>query len=131
MYGSFSGNLGKDSEVIETKSGTKMLKFSVADEVYANGKKETQWINCVDFRKASVEKLVEYLKKGALVHVSGEVSLHSYENKDGVTKITFQCAVNGIRLHGNKNDSGGKTIGTGTGPAASKQIDFDSDDTSF
>lgn len=106
MYASFSGNIGRDAEVIATKSGKYLLKFSVADEVYANGQKQTQWVSCVDFRTSSVEKLVDYLKKGTLVHVSGEVSLNSYEAKDGTTKTSLQCSVTGIRLHGSKSSEG-------------------------
>ncbi|RTL07335.1 single-stranded DNA-binding protein [Candidatus Dependentiae bacterium] len=126
MYGSFSGNLGRDAEIVTTKSGSQMLKFSVADEVYANGKKETQWINCVDFRKSSVEKLVQYLKKGTTVMVSGEVSLNSYEAKDGTTKTSLQCSVTGIRL------LGGNKSAEASAPKTSSAVPaFDSDDAPF
>lgn len=126
MYASFSGNVGKDSEVITTKTGARMLKFSVADEVFQNGQKTTQWINCVDFRKASVDKLVEYIKKGSLLHVSGEVSLNSYEAKDGTVKTTLQCVVSGIRLHGNKN-SESRQASPVTAQGATGTIPFDDD----
>jgi single-strand DNA-binding protein len=129
MYGSFSGNLGKDSEVIVTNSGTKMLKFSVADEVYADGQRKPQWINCVDFRKSSVEKLVEYLKKGTLVHVSGEVSLRSYEAKDGTTKTSLECSVSGIRLHGGSKSEASSQKSFENYPNAA--VSFDKDNPPF
>lgn len=126
MYGSFSGNLGRDAEIVTTKSGSQMLKFSVADEVYANGKRETQWINCMDFRKSSVEKLVQYLKKGTTVMVSGEVSLNSYEAKDGTTKTSLQCSVTGIRLLG-----GNKSAEASAPKTSSATPAFDSDEIPF
>lgn len=104
MYATFLGYLGKDAEVSFTQNQKSMLKFSVAETIGYGDKKKTQWINCVDFRAASAEKLKDYLLKGTLVMVVGEVSENEYTNKDGITNKSLQCVVSNIRLAGGKKD---------------------------
>lgn len=100
MYATVCGYVGQDSKIVETSGGQKMLKFSIADEVYVKGNKETQWVNCADFRKSSVEKLHQYIKKGSVIAVSGEISLNRYETSDGTTKTDLQCIVHSLKLLG-------------------------------
>lgn len=121
MQATIIGNLGKDSEVVTTKSGKSFLKFSIADTVGYGENKKTQWVTCSDFRQVSVEKLKEYLTKGTKVVVFGEVSLHEYETNDGVSKTILQCVVNNVVLVGSKP----------TAEKKSNSTSFDDDDTPF
>ena len=70
MFAQVTGNLGRDSELKFTPSGTAILTFSVPDKIYANGESKTQWVRVTSFGKQA-ERLAEYLKKGSGVSVKG------------------------------------------------------------
>jgi single-strand DNA-binding protein len=100
------GNLGKAPEIINTESGKKLARFSLAtNESYRNaqGEKitETQWHNVVAWGKtaALAEK---YLQKGTEVALEGKLVSRSYVAKDGNKKYVTEIQVNEILLFGNK-----------------------------
>ena len=97
----FSGNLGRDSEMRATKTGTLVTQFSVAMTSGYGEHKATQWVRCTIFGKRG-ESLAPYLIKGQQVVVSGELSLHEWTNADGVTKASLECKVNDVTLVGGK-----------------------------
>tara|TARA_Y100000004_G_scaffold197343_1_gene271260 strand:+ start:218 stop:598 length:381 start_codon:yes stop_codon:yes gene_type:complete len=76
-----SGPLGK-FETVDTKSGTKMVKFGVLDKERVNGEEKTQWFNCIAFgkRAETLEKFHEALQK---IEVKGKVQMNTYEGKNG------------------------------------------------
>lgn len=92
-----TGNLGRDAEVSTTQSGKQLVKFSIASKGY----KDTTWFNCVSFQERHV-KLVQYLTKGGIVSVSGEVDLQKVEDGKG---YWVSVVVNNIGLHGGKQSS--------------------------
>lgn len=82
----FIGRLGSDSEVRTLDNGEKLVAFNVAvDRSYKNksGEKveKAVWIRCTKWN-IKESTLPNYLKKGQLVYVEGEVSARAYE-KDG------------------------------------------------
>lgn len=100
------GNLGADAEV-KNVNGKEFTSFRVAhsdrwkDE---NGQshEQTQWIDCVLSGKPNV---VEYLKKGATVFVSGSSNLRVYSSmKDRCMKAGITINVRSIELLGGKPD---------------------------
>lgn len=95
-----TGNLGKNAECSKTQSGKDMVKFSIASKGY----KETTWFNCVSFQDRHV-KLAQYLTKGSVVSVSGELELRKVEDGKG---HWVSVMVNNIGLHGGKQSSEGK-----------------------
>ena len=130
MYASTTGYVGKDSEVITTKTGKRILKFSIAEDIFANGAKTTQWINCVDFRQSSCDKLVDYIKKGTLLFIAGELTLNKYERSDGTSDSNLQCVISAIKLHGNKNGDTAKSTSAATASAPVVN-NIDADDIPF
>lgn len=92
-----TGNLGRDAEVSTTQSGKQLVKFSIASKGY----KDTTWFNCVSFQERHV-KLAQYLTKGSVVSVSGEVELQKLEDGKG---YWVSVVVNNIGLHGSKQSS--------------------------
>lgn len=92
-----TGNLGRDAEVSTTQSGKQLVKFSVASKGY----KDTTWFNCISFQERHV-KLAQYLTKGSVVSVSGEVELQKVEDGNG---HWVSVVVNNIGLHGSKQSS--------------------------
>jgi len=78
-----TGRLTKDIELRYTQSGTAVGNFTLAvDRSFksANGERETDFINCVVFRKTA-EIMAEHLSKGSLIGVTGRIQTRNYMNK--------------------------------------------------
>lgn len=94
-----TGRLGRDAE-LRTVGDKKVASFSIAYETGYGDKKQTHWVDCAYWRG---EKIVSYLIKGALVEISGEPSVRTYESKGG-TKAVMQVRVDSLKLHGGKRE---------------------------
>lgn len=70
---SLDGRLGADAEVKKTKDGKQFLRFSLANNYFANGKEVTDWfdVNCYD--PFVVENKIKVLTKGRYVIVTGNI----------------------------------------------------------
>lgn len=101
----FSGRLGRDSEVKYTPSGTAILEFSLAVDTGFGDKKTSFWLKCAMFGDRG-QKLSQYLLKGKQVIVSGELSPREYQAGDGTTKVSLELRVNAVELVGGKQDGG-------------------------
>ena len=80
-----SGNVGKDPELRVTQNGTKVATYSIA--VYrANPKGKdnpfTDWFNVVAWGDEA-DLVMEHIKKGTGVLVSGGFRTRNYDDKDG------------------------------------------------
>ena len=96
------GHLGQDAEYMTLPTGTGMLKFSVGNSTGYGDKKQTNWFRCVMWGERG-QKLVEYLKKGSAVVVTGEVTMNTYESKkDGVEVSSLNLTVRDLTLAGSK-----------------------------
>ena len=94
-----TGNLGKDVKV-NNVGGSAVANFSVAAKAGYGDKEQTIWVDCALWGKQAESRLIDYLKKGQQVAVSGEMGARDYEGK---TYITMR--VNSITLVGGRNDS--------------------------
>lgn len=94
-----AARLPKDAVMRTTQNGKHILNFSLPDEIGFGNNKRTQWINCVMFGTRA-ESLEQYLNKGALVQVAGNIELNEYTNKQGEHKASLQLVVNDIKLLG-------------------------------
>jgi single-strand DNA-binding protein len=74
-----AGNVGKDAELRDAH-GTPVLGFSIAGTAGWGDREQTLWFNCSIWGKRG-ESLVQYIKKGTRVTVSGELSQREYEGK--------------------------------------------------
>lgn len=95
------GFLGRDAEVRTFESGRSMVSFSMAtNESYKNSKGEwidnATWHNVTLWLNKEGEKY-EFLKKGALVSVSGKLNTRKYTDKNGqdkyITEVVAQKVV--------------------------------------
>lgn len=87
-----TGRVGKDIEAVASKGGNAVAKFSLAVSRYVKGgENTTDWINCVAFGKTA-EMLEQYVEKGVLILVEGNIKTGSYE-KDGSRKYTTDVIV--------------------------------------
>jgi single-strand DNA-binding protein len=102
---SFTGSCGKDAEVRYTPSGSAVLSVNVACSVGFGDKQQTMWIQCAVWGKRAEGQLVNYLKKGQAVFVSGELSQNEYKALDGTMKTSLSLNCNIIDLVGKKQDT--------------------------
>lgn len=79
------GRLTKDADLRYTGSGTAVASFTVAVERQfknAQGERETDFINCVAWRKTA-EIISNFTRKGSLVGVTGHIQTRNYTNNEG------------------------------------------------
>jgi len=93
------GNLGKDPEIFESSSGIKVAKFSVATSEHYKGEEKTEWHNVALFGKVA-EVAEKYLKKGSKIYVEGKMETRKYEDKQGVTRYSFQIKGSAMQMLG-------------------------------
>lgn len=102
------GNLGKDVEVREVNSETKVLNMTVAvtekwRDKDGNDKERTDWFTVDYFTKS--DALAQYLKKGTQVFVVGSMVSHDYEDKDGNKRTAWSVRVDRLQLLGGKKEN--------------------------
>ena len=83
----FTGRLTSDPELQVTSKGTKMLKFSVANNTGYGDHEHANFFNCSVFGSYA-ESLSRFMEKGCEVTVNGEVNITSKQNNDGTTRYT-------------------------------------------
>jgi single-strand DNA-binding protein len=93
------GFLGGDAEKRDGNSGSWTV-FNVATKTSWKNKSTGQWESRTEWHRcvAGGERLATFaatLKKGAHVHVEGELRSREYE-KDGVTHRVFECRLSSI-----------------------------------
>lgn len=99
----FTGNLGKDAESRYTPSGDAVVQFSVGIKSGYGDKATTTWARCAMWGKRG-EAVAQYLTKGQLVGISGEVTLREFTDKDGQKRSALEVRVNDLTLLGSKRD---------------------------
>lgn len=79
------GRLTKDVELKYKPSNVANVSFTLAvNRTFknANGEREADFINCVIWRQAA-ENLANWVKKGALIGITGRIQTRNYENQQG------------------------------------------------
>jgi single-strand DNA-binding protein len=95
------GRLGADPELRETKTGGKMVTFSVATSrwVKDGGEPVTTWHKIVAWGKQS-ELCATYLKKGRSVLIEGSVKTNKWKDKDGVERRSTEIHAEDVTFLG-------------------------------
>jgi len=91
------GNVGSEPDVRFTANGVKYAKFSIAvNKVWRDkaGEKrqETTWFNCEVWNEKQADLVEQYVHKGDLMLVEGEIRTYEYE-KDGRTAYGWSLKV--------------------------------------
>lgn len=79
------GRITKDPELKYTPANQAVAQFTLAvNRTFknANGERESDFINCVIWRK-SAENLANWVKKGNLIGITGRIQTRNYENQQG------------------------------------------------
>ena len=111
------GRLTRAVDLRYTSNGTAYASFTLAtdrDFKNQNGEKETDFINCVMWRKPA-ENLANYTKKGSLIGVEGRIQTRNYDNQQGQrVYVTEVLAEKFSFLESTKKDDNGVLSNGGT-----------------
>lgn len=111
------GRLTRAVDLRYTSNGTAYASFTLAvdrDFKNQNGERETDFINCVMWRKPA-ENLANYTKKGSLIGVEGRIQTRNYENQQGQrVYVTEVLAEKFSFLESAKKDDNGVLSNGGT-----------------
>ena len=97
---SLTGRLTRDVDLRYTQSGTAVGSFTLAvDRQFTNaqGQRETDFINCVIWRK-SAENFSNFTRKGSLVGVEGHIQTRTYDNAQGQRVYVTEVVVENFAL---------------------------------
>ncbi len=96
------GRTGQDPEMRYTPSGTAVTDFSIATnrkyrDKQGNLQEETTWHDIVCWGKTA-EFVAEYLQKGRLVFVEGEIRKDTWEDRNGQKRVSVKVNARNIQL---------------------------------
>lgn len=102
------GRLGKDPETRFTGGGQQVTNFSVAvtEKWNSNGEKKerTTWYKVVAWTKLA-EICQQYLHKGDLVFLDGQMQTREWEDKSGVKRTEWELRAQTMKMLGAKRAS--------------------------
>lgn len=102
-----TGRLTREPELKYTGSGTAVTSFSLAvDRTFTNaqGERETDFINCVAWRKTA-ELISNNLHKGSLCGVTGRIQTRNYTNNEGQKVYITEVVCENLTFLEKKNDN--------------------------
>jgi single-strand DNA-binding protein len=98
LRGTIAGAVGK-ADMSYTNTGKPNIKFSLPADQFKGGQKSTEWVRCTLWGERA-EKLAEYIVKGKIVQVSGEISVSTWTGNDGTFHANLELNVFEIDLLG-------------------------------
>lgn len=126
------GNLGKDPEVRNTQSGSKIVNLTVAtsetwnDRQSGERKERTEWHRVVIFNDRLGDVAERFLRKGRKVYLEGELRTRKWTDQSGQERYTTEVTIDRFRgelvlLDSNRSgggddggfDAGGSSYGGG------------------
>lgn len=94
------GRLTRDPELKYTQSGLAVTRFTLAVErsfAGQDGKKETDFIDCVLWRKQA-ENAAKYLSKGSLAGGTGRLQISSFDDKEGNRRTRAEVVLDTVKF---------------------------------
>jgi single-strand DNA-binding protein len=99
------GRLGQDPEIKYFESGSVKARFSLAvDRGFSKENKVTDWFN-IEVWGRKAEFVGEWIKKGALVSVTGQLEVNRYTDQAGNPKEWPLIRANDVSFVGTKRDN--------------------------
>ena len=134
------GRLVRDPELKYTGSGLAFMQFTLAvnrNFKNQNGEREADFINCVIWRQQA-ENLANWVKKGALIGITGRIQTRNYENQQGQRVYVTEVVAEKFKLlEFNKQNNQGHSQGNDVpdfsrrAPANTNPMDISDDDLPF
>lgn len=104
------GRLTKDAELKYTPANQAVAQFTLAvNRTFknANGERESDFINCVIWRK-SAENFANWAKKGALIGITGRIQTRNYENNQGQRVYITEVIAENFQMLESRNQQQGQ-----------------------
>ncbi len=111
------GNLGTDPEVRTFSNGNKVCNFSLAtserwkDRNTGEQKEKTEWHRIAIFSEGLVRVAEQYLRKGSMIYIEGQLQTRKWQDKDGSDRYSTEVVLQGfnsnLTMLGSRGDSGG------------------------
>ena len=97
------GRLGADPEIKQMSNGKNVARISLAtsdtwkDKNTGEKKEKTEWHRVVVFNEGLVNVVQQYVKKGALVYVEGQLTTRKWKDeKSGIDKYSTEIVLQGF-----------------------------------
>lgn len=113
------GRLGQDPELKYTASGMPMTNLNVAtDESYTdkegNKVEKTEWHRVIVFQRAA-ENCANYLGKGSLVYIEGNLQTRKWTDQQGQDRYTTEIRAQRVQFLDRKGEGRGESRGEAGG----------------
>ena len=108
------GRLTKDVELKYTPANQAVAQFVLAvNRTFknANGERESDFINCVIWRK-SAENFANFAKKGALIGITGRIQTRNFENQQGQRIYVTEVIAENFQMLESRNQQQGQQQAT-------------------
>jgi single-strand DNA-binding protein len=102
------GRLTKDPDLRYTPNGVPVATFTLAVNRPFSKEKESDFINCVVWKKAA-ENVANFLKKGSLAGVDGRIQTRNYEGQDGKRVYVTEVQAESVQFLDTKGEKKDKT----------------------
>ena len=128
------GNLGKDPEVRNTQSGSKIISFSLAtsdswtDKPSGERRERTEWHRIVIFNERIGDLAERYLRKERKVFVEGVLRTRKWTDQAGQDRYTTEVVIEQFRgdlqlIDNNRDDAGDEDVSRTRGHDQHSSID--------
>ena len=94
----FIGHVGADAKLLTTGTEKTFLKFRLAVSDISGKDAATLWLTVLVWNGERAEKLAPFVLKGALVLVTGRVSLRPYTTHEGQEKTELELAAQDLQF---------------------------------
>ena len=97
------GNLGKDPEIKTGQDGRQIARFSIAtnerwtDKATGEKRERVEWHNIVVFNENLVRVAEQFLRKGSLVHVEGQIATRKWTDQSGTERYSTEIVLKQFR----------------------------------
>lgn len=75
------GKIGDEAKICDSQKGKKYLRFSAYSSELNGEEREFTWVKCIRFG----EEKEDFVKKGAAIHLTGEIKAEMYKGKISLT----------------------------------------------
>lgn len=104
------GFLGSNPEMRSMPNGDAVTNVSIAtsetwiDKISGEKKEKTEWHRVIFFRRQA-EIAAQYLKKGSLVYIEGQISTRKWQDKNGQDHYTTEIFGSDLKMLNTKDNN--------------------------
>jgi len=94
----FIGHAGADAKLLTTSTSRQFLKFRLGVSDYSGKEEDTLWLTVLVWSSKQTETLGNLVKKGALLLVSGKLSVRPYVTAEGHEKTEVEVIAQDVQV---------------------------------